>query len=388
MTGDTVGSNFQHSRTLAVYQQFLLAGSSIDYCQRVVTVNLFSMELRGVETGCQTGGVGVTHGFTHGLTAHAVEVIEYVEQDRHTFVGILTVHTPQLGDLVHGSKVQGFQNRTTAGSTVTGVGNYDTLLVAGSLVQSSTQCDGSSTAYDSVVGQNTEGNEESVHGAAQTLVEAGGTGKDFSQSAVQQEVLGQILDVAGVVVLFNDVQDGTVQEFLHDVVYFGVFQLVDGGQTLCQDFTVGSVRTEGEVVDVQAVSLTNSGSFLTDGQVSRAGVVISYTVVFALYLDFVEHGFKLTNGTHIVVDTHEISLGIDLLFFFQGLAVTAQRNAFKIDVPGLENFTGIHILTLRHNCDLLLCNIINNLYYGIYAHMVNMASRITSQTVGWGNTIF
>jgi hypothetical protein len=49
-----------------------------------------------------------------------------------------------------------------------------------------------------------------------------------------------------------------------------------------------------------------------------------------------------------VIDAHEISLGIDLLFFFEGLVVTTERNAVEIDITGFKNLTGIDILTLRH----------------------------------------
>ena len=383
VTGYTVGSNLQHCRTFAVHEQFLLTGGSIDHCKRIVAVDLFRMELGRVEARCQTCRIGKAHRFTHRLTAHAVEVVEAVEQDRHTVVGVLTVHTPQLGDLIHGGEVQRFQNRTTAERAVTGVGDNDTLLVAGSLVQRSAESDRCRAANDCVVRENTKRNEECVHGAAQTLVEAGGTCKDFSECAVEEEVLCQILDVAGLCLLaFDYLEDRTAEKFLHDVVQLCVFQLVDGGKTLRENFAVASVRTEREVVDIQAVCLTDGRGFLTDGKMRRTGVVVLYTVVFALNLDLIEHGFELTDGPHIVVDTEEILLGIDLLFFFEGLVVPAKRNAVEVDITGGKYLAGIDILALRHNVNLVLCN--GKLDYWIE----NMASRITSQTVGCGNTSF
>jgi hypothetical protein len=41
-----------------------------------------------------------------------------------------------------------------------------------------------------------------------------------------------------------------------------------------------------------------------------------------------------------VIDSHEIFLGIDLLFFSQCLVVAAHGNALEFSITGLENFFG------------------------------------------------
>ena len=189
-----------------------------------------------------------------------------------------------------------------------------------------------------------------MHGSAQTAVEAGGTCEYLCQCAVEQEVDGQVANVALLLLsAFYNLQDGTAEEFLHDVIQLFLRQLVNGGQTLCDDLAVATVRTEGEVVDVQAVSLTNGGSFLTDGQMCRAGVVVLDAVVFALDLDVVEHGLELTDDSHIAIDAEEIILGVNFLFLSKSFLVLANRDIIERDKAGLENFAGIHVLTLRHN---------------------------------------
>ena len=113
------------------------------------------------------------------------------------------------------------------------------------------------------------------------------------------------------------------------------------------------------------------------------GVVVLYTVVFGLYFDFVQHCLEFTDGSHVVVNAEKISFGVVFLFFFKALVVSAKRNGVEFNISGFKNLTGIYILAFRHDLSLL-CRFSN--LYQIY--IVNIASRITSQTVGWGNTIF
>ena len=97
-----------------------------------------------------------------------------------------------------------------------------------SLVKCRTESDWSSSAYDSVVRENTEGNEERVHGSAQTLVEACCTSEDFGKRAVEKEVLCKLANIALLCLLsFNNTENVSAEEFLHDIVKFGFVELVD-----------------------------------------------------------------------------------------------------------------------------------------------------------------
>ena len=193
-----------------------------------------------------------------------------------------------------------------------------------------------------------------MHRTAETAVEAGLTGKDLGQSAVEQEVDRQLLYIAaGVHVLFDNVQNGTAEKFLHNVVKLFVIELLDRGKSLRQDLAVAAVRTEGEVVDIQAVRLADSGGLLTEGEVCGAGVIVLNAVVFALDLDLVQHGLKLMDDRHIAVDPHKIILRIELFFFGQRFFVLADRDILEMDKTGFKRFLGVDKLTFRHDIYLL-----------------------------------
>ena len=71
---------------------------------------------------------------------------------------------------------------------------------------------------------------------------------------------------------------------------------------------MASVRAEGEVAVVKAVSLTDGGRLLTERKVSGTGVVVFNAVINALCFDFVEHGFKLADDSHVAINIDEILL--------------------------------------------------------------------------------
>ena len=373
VTGGTVGNNVEKCGTEAVGEELLLAGNGVDNCERIVTVYALCVHLLGVEACAETSGHIVTHGLTAGLTAHAVEVVEYVEEDRESAVAGNAVLAPELLDLVHGSHVECFENGAASARAVTEVSDYDTLLLVSSLVDSSTESNGSSTANDRVVGHDAEGNEECVHRAAETAVEAGGSCEYLCECAVEEEVDRELLDVAGNLFLaLNYLENASAEEFLHDVVKLFIGELVDGGKSLCKDLAVAAVRTEGKVVDVEAVGFTYCRCFLTERKVSRAGVVVFNAVVNALGLDLVEHGLELADDTHVAVDAKHIVLGVDLLFLCEGLVVLTYGNVFKVNVLGGKDLIRINVLTLRHDLYLLV-----NIFFFIMG--VVMSGRRTSE---------
>ena len=109
------------------------------------------------------------------------------------------------------------------------------------------------------------------------------------------------------------------------------------------------MRAEGEVVDVETVSLTYSGCFLTYGEVSRSGVVVFDAVVNALRFDFVEHRFELADDSHISVDTQKILFLVDFLFFGKCFVLLTKRDLIKFYKAFFECVLGADVLTLWHS---------------------------------------
>ena len=142
--------------------------------------------------------------------------------------------------------------------------------------------------------------------------------------------------------LFDDGQHGAAQKFFHYVVQLVVVQLMDGRKPLGDDLAVAAVRAEGIVAVVQAIRLADRRCLLTDGEVRGAGVVVVDAIVRVLGLDFVEHELKLADGAHVVVDAHEIVLGI------KRLLILADRDILEADKSGLECLIGHYGLSLRH----------------------------------------
>ncbi len=207
MTGYTVGNYLKHCRAFSGKEKLFFACGGVDDSERVVSVDAFSVHLVRIEAGADACGVTEAHCFSGCLTAHSVEIVKYVKENRHSLVGIFSVHAPKLRYLIHRSKVKRFEHRTATERAISGVCDYDSGLVVASLVESRAESYGSCAAYDSIIRENTERNEKCVHRAAETAVETCSTCKDLRESAVEQEVDRQLLYISGVILLsFNDLK--------------------------------------------------------------------------------------------------------------------------------------------------------------------------------------
>ena len=276
VTGVSVSNGVEKYGTLVLFDKSDLSSHCVDNGKRIVTVDTLCVHLVGIDP--RAGSYEQTaprHRFAAGLTAHAVEVVEEVEDNGKS---ALICFVPKFGELVHGGEHHCFPNRTASHGAVADVGDADTVLLIDFLEERRACRDGCGAAYDGVVRVNAEREEESVHRTAETLVEAGLSCKDFSKSAVNEEVDGKFF--GGFLIFFNDLQNSAAHEVLHVVVKIAVGKFVDGGHTFCKDFAVASVRTEDVVVNAEQVSLTYRRRFLTHGKVCRAGVGILDTVVF------------------------------------------------------------------------------------------------------------
>ena len=218
-------------------------------------------------------------------------------------------------------------------------------------------------------------------------VESGRTCKDFRKCSIEQEVFREVFHRSvGFHILFHDGKNGSVKEVFHDGIEFLVIQFVNGREPFCENFAVRTVGTERQIVDIQAVRLPDSGSFLTDGKMSRTGVVICHSVVFRLYFDFIQHGFEFPDRSHIMINPEEISLIVKLFFLGEGLGVLTDRDILEMNETGDKGLCRIDELRLWHKRNHSLSVIAY--YRSRFTQKENVASRITSQTVGWGNTNF
>ena len=357
MAQQTVSDHIQQDRAVVVLQQLHLALVGVDDSQGVPAVDTLGVHLVGGDTGADTGQQVIGHGLTAGLAAHAVGVVEDVEDDRQTALHALF---PQSLQLVHGGKVEGFPNGAAAQGGITDVADHNALFLVDLLIEGRTGGDGAAAADDGVVGVHAEGQEEGVHGTAHTMMETGLAGENLSQGAVQHKADGQLLDVVALAELLHGPQGLAAQEVLHDVHKLLVAHLLDAAEALGQNLGVASVGSEDIVILIQQIGLTDAGCFLAQGQVGRAGIGGVDAVVAGLSLDQVQHVLELAENGDIAVDADQIRIGEVGALLGDGLVVGANRNVLKVDFARCSGGYRIDIQRLGHgNYDPF--------YYGIYS---------------------
>ena len=102
-----------------------------------------------------------------------------------------------------------------------------------------------------------------MHRSAKTLVESGRAGEDLGHRSVEQEADSEFLGVIAFVSLLGHIKSSATPELLHNLLQFLLRKDLDGTQTLGENLTVGTVRTEDKVIGVKAVGHTDSGGLLT-----------------------------------------------------------------------------------------------------------------------------
>ena len=114
---------------------------------------------------------------------------------------------------------------------------------------------------------------------------------------------------------------------------------------------MAAVRTEDKVIDIEHVSHTYGGGFLTGRQVRRAWVVVFHAVVSAGRFYQLQHGFEFADHDHVVVNAFQIVLGevLRLELFLDRLFVLIDRNRGEGDLTGFPHLFRVDILRLRHN---------------------------------------
>ena len=89
-----------------------------------------------------------------------------------------------------------------------------------------------------------------MHGPTQTTVESGGSGKNFGQRTVKQEITSQLLHAAGAL-LFHRLKTITIQKRLHYRLQIVILHLANGGSSLGQNLSMRTVRTKHVIIRIQ-----------------------------------------------------------------------------------------------------------------------------------------
>ena len=234
VAGEAVGDGVHEDGAAALLEDLLLAGGRVRNGQRIEAVDALGVHGLGVEGRAHAGEDLVAHGLAEGLAAHAVEVVEEVEQDRRVSTVLLA---PQGAELIHRREVQGLPHGATGQGGVTDVGDDDAGLAVDALEQGRAVRDRGGAADDRVVRVGAEGQEEGVHRAAQAAVEAGLAGEDLREGSEENEVLGEVLRVL-VADLFSVGQGLAAEEALHDALKLALIHLVHGRVALGENLTV------------------------------------------------------------------------------------------------------------------------------------------------------
>ena len=259
--GQPVGDRVEQRRAAPRLQEFAFGGHRGGYRQRVVAVYPFGVQPLGVDPGADPRQHLEAHGLARGLAAHAVEVVEEVEQHRR---GTAQLRIPQGPILLHGGEGDRFPGRPAAGRGVADIGDHDSGPAVAALEQRRAGGDGSRAADDGVVGHASERREEGVHGAAEPAVQAGGAREDFRQHAVEDEVARQFPHRIPLRRGFDDAQHSAFEIGFHDALQLRFRQRTDRARALGEDLAVAAVRPEDQILRRQRQTQAHHRRFLTD----------------------------------------------------------------------------------------------------------------------------
>ena len=212
--------------------------------------------------------------------------------------------------------------------------------MVGEFIEGRTGRDRAGAAYDSIVGIDAEGGEESVHAAAQTTVKAVFPAKGLTGHAVKQEVPAQRPDIQ--LAVSQNSEDFSTIKVLHNGAELFFRQSFYGSQAPGQNFAVAPVRAKGEVVNGQVVGLTYISGLLSDTQMSRAGVIVGNALILTSGFDELDHGFKFPDIAHIPIDSDQILSGEVSDFVLNGFLVLIFQNVSKLNFAGCPHFSGVH----------------------------------------------
>ena len=345
MPGQPVGHRVEQRRAAPRLQEFAFGGHRGGHRQRVVAVHPFGVQPLGVDPGADPRQHLEAHGLACGLAAHAVEVVEEVEQHRR---GTAKLRIPQGPILLHGGEGDRFPGRPAAGRGVADIGDHDSGPAVAALEQRRAGGDGSRAADDGVVGHASERREEGVHGAAEPAVQAGGTREDFRQHAVEDEVTRQFPHRIPLRRGFDDAQHGAFKIGFHDALQLRFRQRTDRARALGEDLAVAAVRPEDQILRRQRQTQAHHRRFLADRQVGGARMLIFDAAERALRLDVAEHALEGADRHHVGVDLAQRFGPPAFPLRHRVRAVLIQRNRRGFQPPRPPHLLRRHHHRLRH----------------------------------------
>ena len=132
MSGNTVGEGVEQHRPFLLLQHIDLALEGVDDSQRVVAVDAFAMHLVAIGAGADACHDFLAHGFAKSLTAHAVEVVHDVDDQRQP---AFELAFPQLLVLPHRGHADRFPDRPATHRCIADITDDDAGLLIDFLEQ-------------------------------------------------------------------------------------------------------------------------------------------------------------------------------------------------------------------------------------------------------------
>src|SRR6056297_2674040 len=128
-----------------------------------------------VYPGPYSGQHIVAHGFTLGLSTHAVEVVKKVEHHRR---GSTNLFIPQRAVLFHCRQAHSLPHRAAYHGSVSDICDHNTRLPIDALKKCRSDTDVGTSADYRIIRHRAKGGKEGVHRAAEAPVEARPFGKN------------------------------------------------------------------------------------------------------------------------------------------------------------------------------------------------------------------
>ena len=344
MSAVAVRDRVEQHRPLALRQNLDLPSEGVDDGERVVAVHALGMYLLGVQAGPDPGDETAAHGLAHGLPPHPVLVVQAVEED---WQASAQLRIPKRPVLVHRREDHPLPDRAAPERRIPDVAHDDAGLAVHPLEEGGPGSDRTRAAHDGIVGVAAKGREEGVHRAAHAAVEAGLLGEQLAERAEDQELDGQVLDRAAVVLLQRP-ENRPVAVRPHDVEERPLVDLADRGEPLRQDLAVAPVRAVDVIVRRQQKGHPHGGGFLPDRQVGRSEMIVGNAAIDPLRLDLVQDDLELADGGHVLPDGQEVPRREDRPLLRDRPGVGVDRNVGEPDAVFRQQSVGCEHNGLWH----------------------------------------
>ena len=231
VSAEAVGDCVQEYRAVAACQNFLFTGDRIDHRQRIVAVDPLGVHLGWIQACPHADQCPKAHRLPDRLTAHAVEVVDKVDNQRQPAAECFV---PKRLELVHGRKAKCFPGRAAACRRISDIADHQARLAVDTLVEGCAHGDIRRAANNRIVRVDPKRRKERMHGAAHAFVEARFAPKDLRQCSVKQKVDGEFFD-RSVAIFFDPFQHFAAHVARHDLHQCRVIELLNCRQALRQN---------------------------------------------------------------------------------------------------------------------------------------------------------